>query len=51
MIDPTYLRFVWLMQINYDINKMDLARDINNSLQMEYNEFWKQAEINKGIVR
>jgi hypothetical protein len=45
------VRVLDLIQINYYVNKMDIARDINNALQMEYNEFWKQAEINKGIVR
>ncbi len=45
------VRVLDLIQINYYLNKMDIARDINNALQMEYNEFWKQAEINKGIVR
>ena len=38
-------------QINGYLSQMEIARDINNPLDMDYNEFWKQAEINKGIVR
>jgi hypothetical protein len=38
-------------QINVYLNKMEIARDINNPLDMDYNEFWKQAEKNKGINR
>jgi hypothetical protein len=38
-------------QINSYLNKIDIARDINNPLDLDYNEFWKLAEINKGIIR
>ena len=38
-------------QINSYLNKIDIARDINNPLDLDYNEFWKLAEIKKGIIR
>lgn len=38
-------------QINGFIGQMEIARDINNPLEMDYNKFWKQAEKNKSIVR
>lgn len=38
-------------QINDFVKGIEIARDIEDALDMEYNEFWKQAEINKGIVR
>ena len=38
-------------QINDFIEGIELARDIEDALGMDYNEFWKLAEINKGIVR
>jgi hypothetical protein len=33
------------------VANLEIARDIDNSLSINYNEFWKQAEINKGIIR
>jgi hypothetical protein len=33
------------------ITKLEIARDIDNALHLDYNEFWKQAEINNGIIR
>jgi hypothetical protein len=33
------------------VANLEIARDIDNSLNINYNEFWKQAEINKGIIR
>jgi hypothetical protein len=33
------------------IIKMSIARDIDGSLEMDYNEFWRQAEILKGIIK
>jgi hypothetical protein len=40
-----------LIQIEGYISKMNIAGDIDGALHMEYNEFWRQAEIIKGIVR
>ena len=33
------------------VNKMEIAREIDRAIHINYNEFWKQAEINKGIIR
>ena len=33
------------------IAKLEIARDIDDALLLDYNKFWKQAEINKGIIR
>ena len=38
-------------QISDYVKGIELARDIEDTLGMDYNEFWKLAEINKGIVR
>jgi hypothetical protein len=38
-------------QINSYLKKLEIACDINNPLDLDYNEFWKLAEINKGIIR
>jgi hypothetical protein len=38
-------------QINDLVKGIELARDIEGALDMDYNEFLKIAEINKGIVR
>ena len=38
-------------QINDLVKGIELARDIDGALDMEYNEFWKQLEINKGMIR
>jgi hypothetical protein len=39
-----------IQAIDY-IAQLELARDIDDALNLDYNEFWKQAEINKGIIR
>jgi hypothetical protein len=38
-------------QVNDYVKKMEIARDINNAMNLDYSEFWKQAEMNKGIIR
>ena len=38
-------------QINDFTEGIELVRGIEEALDMDYNEFWKLAEINKGIVR
>ena len=38
-------------QINDFVKGIEIARNIEDALHIDYNEFWKQAEINKGIVR
>ena len=38
-------------QITEYLNKMELTRDISDPIAMDYNQFWKQSEINKGIMR
>jgi hypothetical protein len=38
-------------QVNDFVKGIELARDIEDALDMDYNEFWQLAEINKGIVR
>jgi hypothetical protein len=38
-------------QVNDFVKGIELARDIEDALDMDYNDFWQLAEINKGIVR
>jgi hypothetical protein len=38
-------------QVNDFVKGIELARDIEDALDMDYNEFWQLAEKNKGIVR
>lgn len=33
------------------VNKMEIAREIDRAIHLNYNEFWRQAEINRGIMR